>query len=500
MKRALAVWRRVRPSGLIAFLVLAAMGCDTKTYQIDLRPTGDKIQRRLTVSRRNNDLADPDRPEVVRIARAYGVPTPRLPAKRLSLTGTFSNALPKDLGGDGHFVHFDSPFGCVRVYVERFRGNDDVQAALEARRKAVDQLVGLLIGWFDSELHGTPDWPGLRNFLDTQFRRDLQNLSLDAWAFSIALMSESKASCSEIAFRAVQYLVERGYFSYEETPALNRALNDAFKRHDFAALSSKIQRLLVARAGNGAGKLANSLGFLSDDRAVASWRRYFKQTSYFKQHKDDPLHIKWQDPASHNDSLWQAETKANPAKAGPAAKATTTDTIDVADHVLFDLLWSAFLYVDPRMIFEQNRLELSLAVPREPFWTNGKWSAADRRVVWSQNIASLVDSSDPQNWEWPTVCFAAWDEPNEKAQTRLLGTVNLTGEDLLQYGLWYEGLTAQEKPEWDAFLSTAKNDQREFRSLYEFRFTNEPTKRQPTERLAFPGADLIVNAFAARKP
>src|SRR5580700_6654826 len=144
----------------IAILVLAAAGCEEKIYQIDLVPRGDKIERRLTLSRRDlpshssKNLTPDDRAELELIARAYGTKTPGLPRKDAAFSGRFGSTLPKDVGGDGRYVYFESPLGRVRMYVERFRGNDDVYSSLEKRRKAVDQIVDLLVGWFESELKG----------------------------------------------------------------------------------------------------------------------------------------------------------------------------------------------------------------------------------------------------------------------------------------------------------------------------------------------------------
>ena len=207
---------------LVAVVLVAAAGCEEKIYEVELRPRGDKIERRLTLRRQDlrdhskESLSKDDLAELGRIARAYQTETPSVPRPKASFSGTFSSVLPHDIGGDGHYVHWESPLGRVFVYVERFRGNDDIYSSLEARRKAVDSLVDLLVGWFESELHGESDWPPLRAFLDTQFRTDLQNLSLLVWSTNVRDIVESTDALAEVAFRAAQYCVERKYASYEK--------------------------------------------------------------------------------------------------------------------------------------------------------------------------------------------------------------------------------------------------------------------------------------------
>lgn len=169
------------------------------------------------------------------------------------------------------------------------------------------------------------------------------------------------------------------------------------------------------------------------------------------------------------------------------------------DAILTDLQNSAFPVLNLRLFSEIDPTQVSLVAPREPFWTNGKWDAKDLRVVWSQVIAPRRDSCDPLIWELPMVCVAVWDEPNEEAQTRLLGAVGLTQTSLLDYCLWYQGLTALEKREWDAFLPTLKKDASLRKRLGDFRFSNEPAGRQGNERIAFPGANTILNTLEPAK-
>ncbi len=275
-----------------AIVLIAAAGCEQKIYEVDLRPRGDKIERRLTLTRNDlrdhskENLAKDDQAELQAIAQDYQTETPSLPRPKASFSGTFGGVLPHDVGGDGHYVHWESPLGRVSVYVERFRGNDDINSSIDDRRKAVDSLVDLLVGWFESELHGESDWPPLRAFLDKQFRSDVQNVSLLVWSTNVPNIFESTDALAEVGLRAAQYCVERKYASYEEAPILLREFQDASQRNNATALFARIRRLIVSRA-KGASEAHGkpSLGFLSDSKTLStSWQRYFVHSTYFKQH------------------------------------------------------------------------------------------------------------------------------------------------------------------------------------------------------------------------
>jgi hypothetical protein len=504
MKRAFSADRWATRFTAIAIVVLAAAGCEEKVYQIEQWPREGKLWRRLTVSRHQQgddgpkkDLNDNDKAEIARIARHYGPSAPKLTGDRATFVGAFANALPQDVGGDGHYVHWESPLGRVSIYVERFRGSDDPATTLAARRKAVDQLVDLVIGWFDSEMHANAEWPALRKFFDTTFRHDLQNLSLYGWLGHIAPEADPKKSSMEIPFRVTQYLVERHYASYEEAPALLRELDDLNQRKTGAAIMSRVARLLLARAGAARdGRLGHGLEFLKDPQvAWASWGRYLRTTAYYKRERDEFRRHK-----ADEERTKAAQAAAEAALAGSGApKPQPPPAIDSAEFERS--LYIKFLDPFLRINFgNSSRVNVSLEAPREPFWTNGKWVPGKLRVEWSQPIAELNEPADVQTAEWPTLCFAAWDEPNEQTQEQWLGTVGITQDALFQYNLWYQGLTRQEKAEWDAFLPTLKGDAKLADRLESFRFSDEPPGHEGMARVASEGANDVLGVMQPRQP
>jgi hypothetical protein len=474
----------------IAILVLAAAGCEEKVYQIEQWPREDKLWRRLTVSRQQGkgapqDLNNFDKAEIARIAQLYGVGAPKMAGSRATFVGAFASALPHDVGGDGHYVHWESPLGSVSIYVERFRGSDDLVATLETRRKTVDQLVDLVIGWFEAELRDVPDWPALRRFLDVAFRHDLYNLSLYGWLTGTLPESESKNP--EFAFRVIQYLVEKRYASYEEAPALVREIDGMFRRNESGPFFTRLRRLLLARAAAPAdGPLARGLDFLKNPTtAWASWRHYLEKTPFyerelaeFRRRKEEDEHQKAKTggPALAN----AAEQKREP----PIA----IDKEEFAREVSFKFL-NAFIDFG---MGGSSLAKVSLETPRKPFWTNGKYNANEHRVEWSQRIPEASRSANWPSSEWPGFCCAAWDDPNEQAQNHLLGKVGITRESLFQYNLWYQSLSNHEKHEWDVFLPTVRGDAKSGERLEGFLFSDEPAGRKGSERVAATGATAIL--------
>jgi hypothetical protein len=498
MKRTFPTRQRTICFVAIASVVFAATGCQEKVYQIEQWARGEKLWRRLTVSRQQQgngakqDLSESDKAEIARIAKLYGSEAPKIAGQRATFVGAFAGDLPHDVGGDGHYVHWASPLGSVSVYVERFRGNDDLAAVLEARGKSVDQIVDLVIGWFDSELHDVADWPALRKFLDLTFRRDLHNLSLYGWLAGVRPESESKNS--DIAFRVIQYLVERHYASYEDAPALLREFSGLNQRDESQSFFARIRRLLLARAGAPAdGHLARRLGFLKDARSAwASWRHYFQTTPFYQRELAEFRRRK------------EEEERQRAKAAGPAVNAG----VQKREHPVVAIDREEFernLYLESFNAFldlntgDSTRVQTSLETPREPFWTNGKYNAKQRRVEWSQQIPEVGQAPNRLSREWPGFCCAAWDDPNEQAQKQLLGTVGIMRDRLFDYNLWYQGLSSREKQEWDAFLPTVRGDAKYADRLEAFVFSDEPAGRKGSESLAFDGSNAVLQVLGPPK-
>ena len=98
-----------------------------------------------------------------------------------------------------------------------------------------------------------------------------------------------------------------------------------------------------------------------------------------------------------------------------------------------------------------DKVEVRLACSSRPHETNGQWDES----VASESLGSPTFG---QGIWLPTLCFAAWSEPNAAAQREHFGGVVLAGESLRDYVFWYAGLSTEEAKEWDAFVESLRPD------------------------------------------
>jgi hypothetical protein len=225
-------------------------------------------------------------------------------------------------------------------------------------------------------------------------------------------------------------------------------------------------------------------------------------TPYFRQHKADVAAEVQQQlgpkaaAAAKELQLGKGGTGQGGTEKGSTRKPKAVDLSRWEQAAAEAELGNLFLQAFPityHLLSDASRVRLRLQAPRKPFWSNGSWNAKESRVEWSPLIAELPKPGREQRWDWPTLCFAAWDEPHEEGQKPIFGGVALTGGELLKYCLWYQGLSGLEQKEWDAFLPTVK-DQPASR-LNAFRFSNEPAEHPSDPSAATEGATLIAGVL-----
>lgn len=430
----------------LTILVGTLLGCVQNEYVVELTPVGEKLQRRIRIQRLG-PAATPD--ELQSLAAAYSADVPGNP-KVQEFENAFAGRLPDDIGGHGSYTRWDTPLGSAALYVERFRGVDDIAAEWDRRKVAADRVTDHLIGWLGQEFENDPGWPSVKEFFNTHVRRDLLNLSLYLWTAGLSRQDDRNP---EILVRVVQYLVERGYVSYEEAPALLRTASDS-RRDDGRHMLEILRQKIVARARD--DLFADSLTFLATPESLKhSLDKYLEMTAEFQQLLDE----------------WQKQLREDPTLARP-------DPFDVLELYSEDLLAGAILEGG-------DQLSLGLKTGREPVATNGDWSGEDTRVSWPKQFL-------PQPGQPPQLTYAVWDQPDAAAQQRHFGKVVLQGESLIEYCLWYHGLTEAEQQEWDAFVGTLSPGDELPDSLKAFRFLHEPADRQRDERIAASAVDAIL--------
>lgn len=196
---------------------LLLAGCDRDRYEIEMKADGDALQRKVTCWRDSDDKQQSLPPETLdQIGKSY--PKREKSGMKEVFTGRFSGATPEDVGGKGSFTRFTSPLGSAAAYVERFRGDDDLDGRFDRARRAADQLSDLIAGWLTAELGKEPGFDRLKTWLDGDLRKDLRNLSALSGTCQV-VASVDKESAKEFFVRAAQYLAERGYFAPQDIPA-----------------------------------------------------------------------------------------------------------------------------------------------------------------------------------------------------------------------------------------------------------------------------------------
>jgi hypothetical protein len=429
---------------ILSLVVLAALvtGCPRNQYVVELTPQGDAVERKLTFFREDGtdtngipNCKEFPEDQLAAIKALYPPGAVKPDGRRHVARGTFSGAMPGDVGGAGNWISLKTSLGQAILYAERFRGNDDLAATAAKRLQAADQLTDLVIGWSRQELGAEPQYGNLRKFLDGDFRRDLKNLGLYQWVGGLAEAFRAKAG-EEFVVRYGQYLLERGYFKPGQLPEWFAALT----RDDTHQTSLLVQRLVADKLGLATNApLPAAFAFLADETtAQASFEKYLATSELFRVRLRQ----------------WEAERGEHPDAKEPKPEDLETELIGVL------LGWD--------LGGGNDRLTVKLSLPSAPLHTNGKWDAEQRRVLWE---AELGDN--PERPCLPAFCYAGWSAANRSFQEEHFGRVLLEGEDLLQYCLWRASLNAARAGEWDAWLSGLKPDASLTNALDTFRFSGE---------------------------
>jgi hypothetical protein len=252
-----------------------------------MTPDGKTVTRKLTAWVESTDdgktKVEPlGSTELAKIAKAYGVEPPPAEPKKQTFQGRFAGLLPDDVGGKGWYLHWENSLGSVTTYSERFRGDDDLTEELNRRLAGANQVADTLVAWAAAEFKEAEGYDALHQYLDVDFRRDINNLSLYWWSYT-SLGREEEVTAGEGMFRIGQYLAERGYFDPQEAPQVMRAMQEASQGRPHGLLRF-FQRLVATRMGVPADKpIPLFLRFLADqDLVKASLDRFLEKTERYQ--------------------------------------------------------------------------------------------------------------------------------------------------------------------------------------------------------------------------
>lgn len=453
-----------------SIIAVSLTGCpDYNRYELKLTPHAAAIERVLTCSRLHlqnggtSVIAFPA-DELAKIAKCYERDPDEPQPRQYQFKGNFTAKMPSDIGGSGSYTVASSPVGSVAIYLEHFRGDDDLVGQVERLRQAADRLADLVVGWFETEMGQDANWQKVRKFLDGEFRRDLNNLSLYVWTARASIADDelSAGAGAELpdAFysstaRLAQYLIAHDYFDPSEAFDWLRDFS-AVSSEDLGdrrrVLASRVQQLLTRKSKLDPAGGNASLSFLTDpDKAVASLKRFLRDSPEYAA-----LCEKYRD-----------ERKPNP------------DPEDVIYHGIIDEILHFDIFAHP------DELELSLATAGKPVATNGRWQPADQVVKWRRSINA--------NDTLPTICFAVWGEPDAAFQKQHFSGVTFDGEALVEFVTAYLLLEPAGRALVDHLLDTLHPDE-DLKSAIEA-FVAKWRKHEPDLTHV---AELLMPAVAGR--
>lgn len=444
-------------------------GCPSDQYTIELTPHGNVIERNLVFYRK--DVDDTNKPpnyerfpsnQLARIARLYPSSSLKTNGGLYSITGTFLATMPEDIGGSGQYTNMITMLGSTGIYLERFRGDDDLATSTTKRLRAADKLTDLVIGWTRMELGREHGFEKLRRFLDTDFRRDVKNMSMYELMLQTSSATRSEAP-EEFAVRFGQYLTEHGYLQMADMPAVF-----ALAANDPKPLMQRIQRLVASKMGIPRNMpIPQSLAFLSDaDKIEQSWDKYLMTTDAYRavlrRWKKEKLIYEIHVAEQRVQGFYNARSRTNALPAAPKKPSSS-----VAVQEIYGELMPLYSFMDN---IQHDHVTVRLSLPSAPVRSNGRWNAERKQVVWESNLES---SDASEKGRVPSFCYASWSVPDEAAQRRHFGRVLLSGEELTQYCLWRAGLDEKEANEWDTLLAGLLPGDELKEKIETFRFSSE---------------------------
>lgn len=440
--RGAAGGRRWSGCGLLLALLV---GCnDYNHYDIQLVPHDDAVQRRLTCWRvrpGNEQFFALSDDELAAIGRVYPEQKTQLGAAQQVFSGRFQTRMPADVGGAGSYTRVPSRLGATGIYLERFRGSDDLDARLYDKRDAADRLTDHVLRWFESQMADDRHWPALRQLLHQDFRQDVRNVALYWWTAQLQQAEDGQLPPTLWA-RLVQYALERDYLRLDEWPRLAHLLAEDNPRLRLGLVRDVLARKLGLAD---AAEVRQALGFLDDpDGVQQSWEAYLRKT---------PEYVRLR-------RYWQQRQPGDQEEPNPWDVLSTTVLGEVVEV--------------EALLRRPDRLTLELKCPRPPLETNGRWSEVEQSINWDEKL--------PPAAPLPTICYATWCEPDTDFQAAHFGGVVVDGDELAQYVGWEQSLSESDRRDWQAHLETIQPQDDVPARLAEFAFRprSEPDLSNPS--------------------
>lgn len=468
----------------LAFLsVLAGLllqGCNDH-YHLELTPQGESMARRLSayrlVERKKKEpkVEAPGDKCLAALAKTYGKDGEKGPGEVRVFRAEIKDRWTNVQGGHAEFARYASDLGTVFYYTENLTGDAHLAEDLEFRMKAADLLVAVLKEWFERELKDEPKQAALAGWLDKNFRSDLKNVCVYARIADVG--NKPPEGVDDAHAKLLNYLYENEYFTRQEGPRLLRALVNLESGEGEGAIFAWLQRFVARRMGVADTQpVPESLAFLgSRSKLLASANAHIYKTEAFRKAYE---YVKEQAKRQNPEQFTEPMAPPNPGD-GMAV-------ILILSMMAGQSNWASFL--SP----EKPAWSAALALPVEPFVTNGSWDGEKKQVRWGD------PNKDDKGIRF---VYAGWCEPSER-QTARFGKVLLDGARLGAYALWFQALHESERAEWAAFVDTVRPGGDLKKALETFRFKAEQAVDEKEIKPALSNAvrQIFSEALAPEEP
>lgn len=405
-------------SRLIVPLLLLLTACEHDVYTVRMTPSDHGFQRTLQVVRQesNGNTKTPPREVLDPISSLYGIDAR---AANTRFAAAFGPDTPDDVGGRGRLDRVESSLGASFLYLERFRGDDDLSARVERVQDAAAVLAATGADWLDHALAGERSYKSAAADIRERLGHDARNLALLAWLAKNANRHANDGpeaqDGEDLTGAIVMYLFEHGYITADPLAAAAVSIDDD------QSLPRLIVEWLAREIHADPDNPPDSLRTISTSAGMTeSWDAFLAA----------------QGPAAERLHAWARQTGV-PAEDG--------DLQALLGHV-----FTIATGTEPSEGGAEDQVDLRLACPVEPFKTNGAWSEGEREIAWHFTIEPSADTP----YLVPAIAFAAWAEPDEASQTAHLGAVVLKGQNLAAYCAWRSRLAESEGRRWDAFVAS----------------------------------------------
>lgn len=453
--------------GLLLCVCSVLASCKSEKYNLELRPQGQVLQRELSVwaeADKSDESEFDEFPEapLQRIVAAYGAGMPANLATVHRYAGEFGPDMPDDIGGSGLYLNWPTSLGSAYVYVEQFRGNDELNFGIERQQTTVNRAVDVLVLWLNTEFEDSNDLRFLVSATDQKIRGDVLDMAAHGWADDI--FASEALSQDEMLTRLGYYMVKRGYLNGAELPDMYHAVHALSTHDDSGPLADILSRGLARRIGIRPDQpVPSPLEAIRDD-----WESYYGSLEEFLESNAELKAL---------ERSWQSTDGGEATD--PVTASDVLESVFPFEFISFGTPGSGHLLARLHTLYE-------------PDVTNGEWHEDVGAVVWDESLAVDAD----QTLRVPNHHFAMWAKPAVDFQLQHFGNVAITGEFLSEYGIWRVGLGQERGEEWDLFLDSVQSDADFVQRVADFKFSDSSDDVEETYATSYSVIKNLVEELA----